>query len=260
MKKILSLLLILSISTLYAQNYRVIKVDGDIVYKKDDNPLQKGSSFKAGEQFLFKSKNARAALILPGKGRFILKPDNSNLAFAKANLAPAMSNMSSRSGALVNRVDLENYFSGNYVILNKVKLQISESIFPMNDNQFFYVSYMYRGERIDKLLSHEKDILILEKKELLKIDGIPIDGSEISEMKLKYMNRKENNGRVTISSFTPIFPDLKQLKEEVQIVLDGFSQNSKEDKIKEVLMFINEFYGKYDKDDVLLWLDSEFTF
>ncbi len=260
MKNILSALLILSFGILYAQDYRVIKVDGDIVYKKNDNPLQKGSSFKAGEQFLFKSKNARAAVILAGKGRFILQPDNSDLAFAKANLAPAMSNMSSRSGALVNRVDLENYFSGNYVILNKVKLKISSTIFPMNDNQFFYVSYMYRGERIDKLLSHEDDILVLDKKELLKIDGKAIDGSEVSEMKLKYMNRKENNGRVTISAFTPVFPNMKQLKEEVQIVLDGFSKSSKEDKIKEVLMFINDFYGKYDKEDVVSWLKSEFKF
>jgi len=258
MKKIIAVFLIMSISGLYAQDYRVIKVDGSILYKKNDNPLEKGNSFADGEEFLFKTNNSRAAVIKPGKGRFILKPDNSDLAFAKANLAPAMSHMSSRSGALINRVDLENYFSGKYVILDEVKLKINKDVFLMDGNKYFYISYTYKGERIDKLLSYNADTLIINKTELLKVDGELILGSDVSDMALKYMNGTENNGRVTISTFTPIFPDKAMLKEEIQIVLEGYDKADNKEKLREAKSYINDFYGKANDDNVEEWIKKEF--
>ena len=259
MKKILVLLFVIGLANLYAQDYRVIKVDGSILYKKNDNPLIKGNQFTDGEEFLFKTNSSRAAVIRPGKGRFILKPDNSDLAYAKANLAPAMSNMSSRSGALINKVDLENYLSGDFVIIDQVKLKLNKTVFPMNENQFFYISYMYKGERIDKLLAYHEDTLIINQAELLKVDGKSILNPEITRMELKYMNKSENNGRITVSSFNPVFPDKALLKEEVQIIIDSSTDKNKEEKIKEALMYINDFYGKTDKENVEEWMSKEFS-
>ena len=145
MKHIIIAVLMFLSTTLFSQVYKVIKVNGSILYKKNEVPLRKGNSFNAGEEFLFKTTNSRATVIQPGKGRFILKPDNDNLAYAKANLAPAIGNVSSRAGALVNRLDLENYFKGNCVIIDKIKLKISNKEFPMDDNHIFYIRLMNFG-------------------------------------------------------------------------------------------------------------------
>jgi len=241
MKKIGILVLIALFTNLFSQNYKVIKVDGNILYKKNDNPLKKGNSFGEGEEFLFKTSNSRAAVIRPGKGRFILKPDNSNLAYAKANLAPAMSNMSSRAGALVNKVDLENYFKGKYVIIDKVKLKISKTEFPMDDKHFFYISYKYKGEDVNKKLTNIDDTLIIDRKELLTVDKKPIPNPNITDMKIN-----------------PVFPDVPALKEEVQMIIDSFSDKSKSVKVKEVTSYINDFYGKPDKENLEFWLKAQF--
>ncbi len=257
MKKIgVGVLLILFVN-LFSQNYKVIKVDGNILYKKNDNPLQKGNSFSEGEEFLFKTSNSRAAVISPGKGRFILKPDNTNLAYAKANLAPAMSNMSSRAGALVNKVDLENYFKGKYVIIDKVKLKISKTEFPMDDKHFFYISYKYKAENINKKLSSVDDTLIIDRTELLTVDGKPIPNPNITDVTILYRDANKNIS-TTISSFNPVFPNVKELKEEVQMILDSFANEKKSQKINEVTSYINDFYGKPDKENLEYWLKSQF--
>jgi len=257
MKKIGIIVLIALFTNLFSQNYKVIKVDGNILYKKNDNPLKKGSSFSEGEEFLFKTSNSRAAVIRPGKGRFILKPDNSNLAYAKANLAPAMSNMSSRAGALVNKVDLENYFKGKYVIIDKVKLKISKTEFPMDDKHFFYISYKYKGENVPKKLSYVNDTLIIDRQELLTVDGKAIPNPNITDMKIVYRDATANSN-TTISSFNPVFPDVEMLKEEVQMILDSFADEKKSQKINEVTSYINDFYGKPDKENLEFWLKSQF--
>lgn len=244
-------------SGLFSQNYKVIKVDGKILYKKNDNPLQKGNSFSKGEEFLFKTSNSRAAVIMPGKGRFILKPDNSNLAYAKANLAPAMSNMSSRSGALVNKIDLENYFKGKYVIIDKVKLKISKVEYPMDNNHFFYISYKYKGEEVNKKLKFENDTLIIDRAELLTVDGTPIPNPNITDMQIKYRDANKNSNTL-INSFNPVFPDVVTLKEEVQMIIDSFSDKNKSVKINEVTSYINDFYGKPDKENLEHWLNTQF--
>ena len=257
MRKVGVIVLVVMFVNLFSQNYKVIKVDGSILYKKNDNPLQKGNSFKEGEEFLFKTSNSRAAVIRPGKGRFILKPDNSNLAYAKANLAPAMSNMSSRAGALVNKVDLENYFKGKYVIIDKVKLKISKTEFPMDKDHFFYINYKYKGEDVNKKLTYVDDTLIIDRAELLTVDKKPIPNPNITDMRIVYRD-ETNKSMTTISTFNPVFPDVPALKEEVQMIIDSFSDKSKSVKVKEVTSYINDFYGKPDKENLEFWLKSQF--
>jgi hypothetical protein len=259
MKQIIIAVLMVSSTTLFSQAYKVIKVSGSILYKKNETPLRKGNSFNAGEEFLFKTNNSRAAVIQPGKGRFVLKPDNDNLAYAKANLAPAIGNVSSRAGALVNRMDLENYFKGNCVIINKIKLKISNKEFPMDDNHIFYISYKYKGEIIPKKLEYKEDTLIIDKKELLTVDGRPIPNPDITEMTINYLDKTQKMKHFVIGKFNPVFPDVKELKEEIQMLLDGLAGKSRKDKIKEITSYINDFYGKPDKENLVVWLKKEFN-
>src|SRR4030042_4669496 len=76
-------------------NYRVIKVNGNIVYVRTGNSMTQGDVFAENENLSFQSPNSRAAVINPNSGRFILAPDNyDDLSSAKSNFLPAMSNLS----------------------------------------------------------------------------------------------------------------------------------------------------------------------
>lgn len=58
--------------------------------------------------------------------------------------------------------------------------------------------------------------------------------------------------------FTPVFPDLTELKIEVQIILDEYSDKKTPEIIEEVTSYLNEFYGKPNKENLKKWLSKEF--
>ena len=249
MKNLFLILFAITISlNLIAQDdYKVIKVNGSIVVQKNNSELQRGSVFRANDELNFRTSNARAAVINPGKGRFVLMPNNNNIAYARANLTPSMNNISSRAGAIINKIDLSNYFSDDYVIIDKSYIKISSSTFIMDENNLFYIQYSYKGEDVRKKLKFKNDTLIIDKTELFTIDGWPITNPNVTKMELFYMS-KEKGGSIYISSFNPIFPDSKELLSEIDLILDAIKDKSKEEKIIEVSGYINEMYGKIDKE------------
>ena len=68
-----------------------------------------------------------------------------------------------------------------------------------------------------------------------------------------YMNGVTKT-RTFINSFNPVFPDTKELLEEIDLILDNIKTKSNDDKITEVTNYINEMYGKIDKINVEKWL------
>ncbi|MBI5218299.1 MAG: hypothetical protein HY958_05155 [Bacteroidia bacterium] len=256
MKKYI-LLLILSLPTamIFAQdNYTVIKANGKIVIVESNKALVTGVSFNDNNKLDFETSDARAAVMSPGKGRFVLMQNKSGIAYAKANLTPSMSNISSRGGILSNKIDMENHFSGKYVILNKIGLKINSNAFPMDEEHFFYIQYEYKGEKINKKLPYKNDTLIIDRAELFTIDGWPIPNPNIPDMDILYMNKKDGGKSIKINSFNPVFPNLEDLKKEIEIILESSKKLSSEEKIQTVLSYINEMYGKPDKDNVAQWL------
>lgn len=244
--------LLLSVNIFAQNNYNVIKVNGTIVVNKNNSELQRGSVFEENDELNFKTSNARAAVIHPSKGRFILMPNNSNVAYARANLTPSMSNISTRAGAIISKVDLSNFFSGDYVIIDKSYIKISPNTFKMDEENFFYIKYTYKDEDIHKKLGFISDTLVINKSELFTIDGWPITNPNITKMELLYMSKEK--GSMEISSFNPVFPDSEELLSEIEVIIDNFQDKSKKDIINEVANYINEMYGKIDKTNVKRWL------
>lgn len=238
-----------------ADNYKVIKVNGKIIYQKSGNDLKQGDVFAANTKLDFKSPQSRAAVISSLKGRFVLtSSSNSN----KPNLLPAMNNMSSRAGALLNMIDLKNHFSGNYLAIGKMELSIGEEAFPLDNENFFYVQYEYNGETIPKKLPKNADEnkVIFDAEEIFKIDGKPVDVDPTS-MTL-YYRKVEEKKSIKINDFKPVFPNQEALKTEVQIIIDEFEQKSDTEKIDEITAYLNEFYGKPDKENLAEWLAENF--
>lgn len=231
--------------------YKVIRVDGRIIFQRTDSEMKKGDIFLSGTALSFKTPEARAAVISSIKGRFVISPSEKG----QTKILPAANNISSRSGALINMIDLKNHFSGEYLVLDEIQLEIGQENFPMDASNFFYMSFTYEGEKIRKKLNHnEGNLLLIEKEDLYRIDGesIPVESMDMS---LYY---RQGDKSTKISEFQPIFPDLDELKDEIQIIREEFADKTNSVQIQEITAYLGEFYGKPQKENLGLWLKLEF--
>ncbi len=251
-----------TLTTSFAQDkFTVIKVSGNIVIQSTGSVLNIGTAFSQNEDLLFKNVASRAAVINPQRGRFLLTSDNlSEFKDSKSNFLPSSGKVSARGGgAILNTNDLKNYFEGNYVIFDKIKIKISPAAYPMDEKKYFYIRYSYKNETINKKLVYISDTLIITKNELLTVDGKQIPNPEITEMKLMYMEEGEKYVSTPICVFTPVFPDLDQLKEEVKIIIDQMKNKTYNEKLCETSSYINEFYGKPEENNLKDWLKDNFN-
>jgi hypothetical protein len=257
MKPIIPLLILLFLfSVAFSQdNFKVIKVNGTILLKQKNISLETGTVFSEKEDLLFRNEDATAAVINSQKGRLILTNSNHDLSAARSNYLPSMYNISSRGASgsmLTNTVDLQNYFTGKLVVLDRHTVEIDEINYPMDNNHFFYLRYIYRGEEINKKLGFSGDTLILDRKSLLTVDGNPIPGPDKTSIKFFYRKGSES---VQVSEFDLILPDQSQLGKEVQVILDEIKNKTYKEKTGEVNSYINELYGKVNMINLIPWLE-----
>jgi hypothetical protein len=234
-----------------SDQYKVIKVDGQIVFQKTNVDMKLGDVFMPGTPLDFKTAQSRAAVISSLKGRFVLSSSEQG----QTNILPAANNVSSRAGALINLIDLQNHFSGKYLVIGEMRLQLGKEAFPMDESNFFYLTYMHNNESIRKKLSFDGDYLILNKEEIFKVDGKAIAVEE-KEMTMFYRQGDESK---KIGTFTPVFPELGSLKTEVEIIMAEYGDKDAATQIKEITAYLNEFYGNPQKDNLGAWLKTEFS-
>lgn len=231
--------------------YKVIKVDGRIIFQRTNADMKSGDVFISGTAISFTSPQSRAAVISSLKGRFVLSASEKG----QTKILPAANNISSRSGALINMIDLQNHFVGNYLVLDELKLEIGKENFLMDESHFFYLSYDYNGEKIRKKLDYdENNRLIISKTEIFKIDGEPIPVEDY-DMALYYRSEETST---KVNEFKPVFPNLSELKDEVEIIFDEFADKSRDVQTQEITAYLTEFYGKPQKENLTDWLDSNF--
>jgi hypothetical protein len=233
------------------EDFKVIKVNGSIVLKTNNVSLQTGTVFSDKETLVFRTDDATAAVINAQKGRMILTSKNHDLSAAQTNYLPAMYNVSTRGGSLSNLIDLQNHFSGKYVVLDRQEIVMDEENFPMDKDSFFFLRYAYKGEEINKKLEYSGDTLIIDKKSLYAIDANPIPRPDNTSIKLFY---RAGGQSVMINEFNLIFPDTKQLKEEVRIIIDTMKDRSAKEQVGEINAYIYDLYGKVYQPNLLSWL------
>lgn len=233
-----------------SDKYKVIKVDGQIIFQKTNTDMKKGDIFVSGTALKFATPQSRAAVISDLKGRCVLSASEKG----QTKILPSANNVSSRAGALINMIDLQNHFTGDYLVIGTMKLEIGAEAFPMNEESFFYLTFYHEEEQIRKKLSYEGNFLVLDKDEIFMIDGKSIPVEE-KEMTMFY--RSEGKSK-KVNAFTPVFPDLNELKGEVQIIIDEFADKDDATKIKEITAYLNEFYGHPQKENLGEWLKAEF--
>ena len=263
MRKILVfLLMVFCVRISYSQDiFTVIKVSGNIVIERTGSPLGTGTSFAQTENLLFKVPDSRAAVINPKRGRFILTPQNfAEFRSSKSNYLPSASKITMRAVGIDNKKDvLKRQFEGEIVILDENKIVIDTTVYPMSASKYFYIMYNYNNRTINKRLAFSRDTLLINRNELLAVNGQIISGTEISQMELMYFKEGEINGTARISIFKPVFPDKNVLSNEIKIILDQLEMNPYSDKLRETSAFITEFYGKVDENSLKNWLSDIFN-
>jgi len=251
----LLLLLLAGVPAIGQNDFKVIKVNGTIMLRQRGISLETGTVFSDKEDLLFRSEDATAAVINAQRGRMVITNKNHDLASARSNYLPSMYNISSRGGSLSQKSDLSNRFSGKYVVFDREGIQIDDATFPMDQDHFFFLRYLYRGEEINKKLGYAGDTLIIDKKALFTVDGKPIPAANNTSIKLYYKNGNES---LFISQFDLIFPDMEKLAKETAIILGEVKEKSSVEKLNEVGSYITDFYGKISPASLSVWLNQKF--
>jgi hypothetical protein len=83
---------------------------------------------------------------------------------------------------------------------------------------------VYNKEAINKKLRFADDTLIIDSKELQRIDEKPVKHEEITEMELYYYH---DNTSTHICNFTVVIPDKENLKNEISVIIDTYKNKDK---------------------------------
>lgn len=262
-KAILLFLLSLTISlTLFGQDYYILQVKGIVKKNKTGELIKTKDVVKADDQLIFSSSSDAVAVVSPKSGRFILKPgkqikSNELISYVKDALSPASTRLSTRSGGLNNILDLKTLFAQPILLLPELHYKVNYKSFPIAEKTFFYIQYLYKGELINKQLQINTDsLLIINRVDLFKIDGKPVDESEIKNFVLHYYSEK---GPILISPISFILADLTAVKNEVDVLVEtlGTSEKDSSKTQNEILNYLSEQYGKVDGPNLQHWLEQK---
>ena len=219
----------------------------------------------------FKQPGAMAVLIGNNGQRYILSnkgkssASQSELVYIVKNVLLPMKNigaLTTRGGEEKGIVDLEMALGDTtfLIIGDDLKLKLDKNLYPMNENYFFIYSYDYNGKSINKKLSFSQDTLIFKKSRLYQKSGQIIDPNQIEEVKVYYFDKTKGRSRL-INKINPIFIKSDLLKQEVQVIVDVYQEN-RVNKVKikeEVYFYLNSYYRNYSKDQIEVWLKSNFS-
>ena len=240
-----------------AQSYSVIHVLGKIYDIRTKSYLRPGVKLDATSSLKFETPEAKAAVLSPSKGRFILQQSGSateqhDLVYTlSALITPVKGRLSTRAGAIAGDVDPVKKFSEGPVafIGDRYAVTISPVAFPMNATRYFYATFMYRNERINKRLYNRGDTLIFERPSFFSVDGRPVDPLETSDHELIYMEEDLSN----YSSWKgPNFVLVSDA--DLSLLADGVKDMKGQERIAAVQELIASLYGAVTEEEVRLAL------
>jgi hypothetical protein len=235
-------------------SYKVIKVNGNIVVVQTGKQLAAGDIYKENTKLEFKTAQSKATVINAEKGRFILTSQSNSSKIS--NLIPAINNIATRNGPILNIVDLQNLFSGNLCVIEKLKVKIASPDYEVGNKATFFMIYTYKGELIAKMLASANDTLIIDRTELYKIDGVNIDKPDSEKIALYYQDQQ--GVKSMISEFNLVFPNESELKNEINMIFDNSTSKTNVQKEDDIRAFLYDFYGKTEPDNLKPWLKKNF--
>ena len=259
-KAVLLTLFVLFISrSLFGQDYYVLQVKGTVKKARTGATIKTKDVIKADDQLVFSSPTDAVAVVSPKSGRFILKPGksvkaNELMSYVRDALNPGSTRLSTRSGSLNNMLDLKVFFQQPLLFLPELQYPVNAQNFPINEKNFFFIQFQYNGDEINKQLKiNDSSLLIINRKDLFKVDGKSVVETEAKGLALHYYS---NSGPIAVCLLSFNLANLVVVRSEVDVLVEALGQSEKNQaKIQsEILNYLSEQYGKVDGDNLKRWM------
>lgn len=251
--RILTIILLLSYQSIQAQSYTIIHVIGKIYDRSTNTYLKSGVKLAERSKLKFETPNARAAALSSSRGRYVIQQQNtaddgSDLVYTLSSvLAPARGKMSTRAGGINNQMDfLKKFGEGPVALINgRYEVPISSISYPTDEIRFFYGSYQFNKESINKRLEVANDKLIFDTKSFYTIDGIPVDPMETSDARLFYYDSdKQESLEITTLDFAIVSP------EDFDSIKSSLADMSLDEQLSAMQDILTSMYGKCDAEQI----------
>jgi hypothetical protein len=250
-----------------SQCYTVLSVKGEIILEKSGQPVKEMDEICATDKLVFSTADSKAAVLSPEQGRFVIKlgkkKANELIAFVSSVLVAGNERLSTKfidfdELELENSQFYKNEFGDSYFIIRESKIFVDKKYFPMNENNYFYIKYIYDGKEIESKLKFNKDTLFLNRG-TFKIEGNIIDAEKIDIVNLYYFD-KEKSKEIKLSSLNLSFANEEKLKSELSNYISILKKAEKNDYIimEQVIYFLNDVYGNVNWYDVSTYLNENF--
>ncbi len=258
MKPILLLFFLFQLFSLNAENLYVMHIKGVIFNNTKKVSLKQGDNISETDEIKFQSGDAMAAVMSPSKGRFTLKPNQVQktsqsefIGLVKSNIVPSYKHANTRA-TLNTLPDLQGFFCEKPILVSgNTEITILPTVFEINEKAFFYLTFQYKNEKINKKIPFKDQNIILNQNEIQKIDGVNVALSSDIEYTLNYF--KEN--KVTeIGKVKLVFVDQNEVKSQFDKFFKEAYAKDKDKTLSDFVSFLNEFYGKTDLEIVKTWV------
>ena len=240
---------ILHIATLtFAQTHTVVKTRGKVALQTNNKPLRRDDKFKMGP---LRFSNIKDALVTidEKEGAFLHIPADSTL--TKHRSKPLRGPVGTRPGHILTDFQLRSFLNQNNTLLlldGQFSLVLGKEAFPIDNQHYFYLQYTWHGEQIPKMLHFRGDTLLIDAKELYKVDEKPINPSEVSEeYYLFYYSEKDSISNAYPALDVPLYlarPDTDVLKQEIALLLKGNASQARQERLRQIEAYLEAVYGK----------------
>lgn len=229
-----------SVNAQKAENYKVVKVQGEIHRVKTGNVLAIGEDVVSDENLNFKNNYSRAVVVNKDKGCMILSANSDN---GGPQFMPSSNNMSVRAALPTQPSEVLEYYYGNVAITGYDSLKIDDDKLLIGDDSYFTVNYDFNGQQVN-------DKVILSNGKLVLPESLIQNKPEKVEVCYN-----DEFGVSNKSEFTPIYIDNDVLKEEISLIFNTL-KGKKDSKISASVNFVNDFYGKTTSEAVESWINN----
>lgn len=252
----------------FSQCYTVLAVKGEIISEKTGQPIKEMDEVCATDKLTFSTQNSKASVFSSEQGTFVIKLGDKKkkdvlTAFVSSVLFAGKERLSTKiidfdELELVNIKFYEKEFGKDYFIIKESKNFVDSKDFPMNENNYFYVKYLFDGNEIEKKLKFDKDTLLIDK-DIFKTEEFDINPEKVDSVSLYYFD-KEKSKQIYLTSFSLSFADDNILKSELSNYITILKKYNMKDIFitEQVIYFINDMYGNVNWYDVRSYLIENF--
>lgn len=228
-----------------AQTYTVVRAQGKVTLQSGTKTLRRADKFKAAP-LQFSAPGDFLVVLDEKEDAFVLYPGATLKKHETKHLPPT----GARPGLILSDLQLRTFLEDNdsLLLLNgQYSLLLGQDAFPMDDQHFFYLQYIWRGDTINKKLSFRQDTLLIKADELYKVDGNPVDPMEVSEKHyLFYLNTRTQKSVAYPPSGNPLYilrPDDDAIQKEMKMILHPHKDKPFYLRFQAAMTYLREIYG-----------------